>query len=65
VPHASGAVDSTILKTLARCGAFIGSIRGSIHPMQTFTAHSQPALKGVIFTTEGAGCKPGTNADAA
>ncbi len=49
VLHASGALDSTILKPLARCGAFTGSI----HPMQTFTTHSQPDLKGVIFTTEG------------
>jgi predicted short-subunit dehydrogenase-like oxidoreductase (DUF2520 family) len=49
VLHASGALDSSILRPLARCGAAIGSI----HPMQTFTKRSQPNLKGVIFAIEG------------
>ena len=49
VLHASGALDSSILRPLARCGA----ATGSIHPMQTFTKNSQPNLKGVIFAVEG------------
>ncbi|MFZ0234945.1 MAG: Rossmann-like and DUF2520 domain-containing protein, partial [Candidatus Acidiferrales bacterium] len=49
VLHASGALDSSILRPLARCGAAIGSI----HPMQTFTNRSQPNLQGVIFAVEG------------
>jgi predicted short-subunit dehydrogenase-like oxidoreductase (DUF2520 family) len=49
VLHASGALDSTILQPLARCGAAVGSI----HPMQTFTKNSQPNLNGVIFAIEG------------
>ena len=49
VLHASGALDSSILRPLARCGASTGSI----HPMQTFTRNSQPDLKGVIFAVEG------------
>jgi predicted short-subunit dehydrogenase-like oxidoreductase (DUF2520 family) len=49
VLHASGALDSSILRPLARCGAAVGSV----HPMQTFTKRSQPSLKGVIFAIEG------------
>ena len=49
VLHASGALDSSILRPLARCGA----ATGSIHPMQTFTQRSQPSLQGVIFAVEG------------
>ena len=49
VLHASGALGSSILWPLARCGAAVGSI----HPMQTFTKRSQPSLKGVIFAVEG------------
>ena len=49
VLHASGALDSSILRPLARCGA----ATGSIHPMQTFTQRSQPSLQGVIFAIEG------------
>jgi predicted short-subunit dehydrogenase-like oxidoreductase (DUF2520 family) len=49
VLHASGALDSSILQPLRRCGAAVGSI----HPMQTFTNYSQPNLKGVIFAVEG------------
>ena len=49
VLHASGALDSSVLRPLARCGAAIGSI----HPMQTFTTNSQPNLNGVIFAIEG------------
>jgi predicted short-subunit dehydrogenase-like oxidoreductase (DUF2520 family) len=47
--HASGALDSSILRPLARCGAAVGSV----HPMQTFTQRSQPSLRGVIFAIEG------------
>ena len=47
--HASGALDSSILRPLARCGAAVGSV----HPMQTFTKRSQPSLKGVTFAIEG------------
>jgi predicted short-subunit dehydrogenase-like oxidoreductase (DUF2520 family) len=49
VLHSSGALDNSVLRALARCGAGIGSI----HPMQTFTKNSQPNLKGVIFAIEG------------
>jgi predicted short-subunit dehydrogenase-like oxidoreductase (DUF2520 family) len=49
VLHASGALDTSILRPLARCGA----ATGSIHPMQTFTKGSQPNLKGVVFAIEG------------
>ncbi len=49
VLHGSGALDNSVLRALARCGA----ATGSIHPMQTFTNNSQPNLKGVIFAIEG------------
>jgi predicted short-subunit dehydrogenase-like oxidoreductase (DUF2520 family) len=49
VLHTSGALDSSILQPLARCGAAVGSI----HPMQTFTKRVQPSLKNVIFAIEG------------
>jgi predicted short-subunit dehydrogenase-like oxidoreductase (DUF2520 family) len=49
VLHGSGALDHSVLRALARCGA----ATGSIHPMQTFTKNSQPNLKGVIFAVEG------------
>jgi predicted short-subunit dehydrogenase-like oxidoreductase (DUF2520 family) len=49
VLHGSGALDNSVLRALARCGA----ATGSIHPMQTFTKNSQPNLKGVIFAVEG------------
>ena len=47
--HASGALDSSILRPLAQRGA----ATGSIHPMQTFTQRSQPSLRGLIFAIEG------------
>jgi predicted short-subunit dehydrogenase-like oxidoreductase (DUF2520 family) len=50
VLHGSGALDNSVLRALARCGA----ATGSIHPMQTFTKNSQPKLRGVIFAIEGA-----------
>ena len=49
VLHASGALDNSVLRPLARCGA----ATGSIHPMQTFTKNSQPNLRGVIFAIAG------------
>jgi predicted short-subunit dehydrogenase-like oxidoreductase (DUF2520 family) len=49
VLHGSGALDNSVLRPLARCGA----VTGSIHPMQTFTNNSQPNLRGVIFAVEG------------
>lgn len=49
VLHTSGALDRRILAPLARFGAFTGSL----HPMQTFSGHGAPKLKGVIFAVEG------------
>jgi predicted short-subunit dehydrogenase-like oxidoreductase (DUF2520 family) len=49
VLHASGALDNSVLRALARRGA----ATGSIHPMQTFTNNSRPNLRGVIFAIEG------------
>jgi predicted short-subunit dehydrogenase-like oxidoreductase (DUF2520 family) len=49
VLHGSGALDNSVLRALARCGA----ATGSIHPMQTFTNNSRPNLQGVIFAIEG------------
>src|SRR5690348_5706188 len=48
VLHTSGALDSTVLRPLARLGA----ATGSIHPMQTFTGTKLPNLKGVAFAIE-------------
>src|ERR1700691_240818 len=45
VLHGSGALDHSVLRALARCGA----ATGSIPPMQTFTKKSQPDLNGAIF----------------
>lgn len=50
VLHTSGALDSSVLDPLARCGA----ATGSLHPMQTFTGRTMPQLKNVIFAIEGA-----------
>lgn len=49
VLHTSGALDSTVLQPLAKCGA----ATGSLHPMQTFSGHSDPKLAGVVFGVEG------------
>jgi predicted short-subunit dehydrogenase-like oxidoreductase (DUF2520 family) len=49
VLHGSGALDNSVLRALASCGA----AAGSIHPMQTFTNNSRPNLNGVIFAIEG------------
>lgn len=47
--HTSGALDSSMLAPLARCGADTGSI----HPMQTFSGRNVPKLAGVTFAVEG------------
>jgi predicted short-subunit dehydrogenase-like oxidoreductase (DUF2520 family) len=49
VLHTSGALDSGVLKPLAR----VGAATGSLHPMQTFTGRALPNLKGVVFAIEG------------
>jgi predicted short-subunit dehydrogenase-like oxidoreductase (DUF2520 family) len=49
VLHTSGALDHSVLRPLARCGA----ATGSLHPMQTFTGKEAPNLDGVIFAVEG------------
>jgi predicted short-subunit dehydrogenase-like oxidoreductase (DUF2520 family) len=49
VLHTSGALDRTVLQPLAKCGA----ATGSLHPMQTFSGHSEPKLAGVVFGVEG------------
>lgn len=51
VLHTCGALDSAVLKPLARCGAHIGSM----HPMQTFVGRGAPSLEGVVFAIEGGG----------
>jgi predicted short-subunit dehydrogenase-like oxidoreductase (DUF2520 family) len=47
--HTSGALDRSVLRPLARCGADTGSI----HPMQTFSGRNIPQLAGVTFAVEG------------
>ena len=49
VLHTSGALDRTVLQPLAQRGA----ATGSLHPMQTFSGHSDPKLAGVVFGVEG------------
>ncbi len=49
VLHTSGALDRTVLVTLARRGA----ATGSLHPMQTFSGRGRSRLEGVIFGIEG------------
>jgi len=49
VLHASGALSSCILDPLRRYGAAVGSM----HPLQTFSGVSVPALEGKIFAIEG------------
>lgn len=49
VLHTSGAIDSAVLRPLARLGAAIGSL----HPMQTFTGKQVPNLEDVVFAIEG------------
>jgi predicted short-subunit dehydrogenase-like oxidoreductase (DUF2520 family) len=49
VLHVSGALDSSVLAPLRRCGA----ATGSLHPMQTFTGRNVPTLERIVFTIEG------------
>jgi predicted short-subunit dehydrogenase-like oxidoreductase (DUF2520 family) len=49
VLHTSGALDRSVLRPLARLGAWTGSL----HPMQTFSGRSVPRLKGIVFAVEG------------
>ena len=49
VLHTSGALDRTVLAPLAKCGA----ATGSLHPMQTFSGHNDPQVRGVVFGIEG------------
>lgn len=49
VLHTSGALDRTALEPLAKRGA----TTGSLHPMQTFSGHRDPNLRGVVFGIEG------------
>jgi predicted short-subunit dehydrogenase-like oxidoreductase (DUF2520 family) len=49
VLHTSGALDRTVLAPLAKRGA----ATGSMHPMQTFSGHSDPEVRGVVFGIEG------------
>jgi predicted short-subunit dehydrogenase-like oxidoreductase (DUF2520 family) len=49
VLHTSGALNSSVLEPLARCGA----ATGSLHPMQTFSGRGVPQLEGIIFAVEG------------
>jgi predicted short-subunit dehydrogenase-like oxidoreductase (DUF2520 family) len=49
VLHTSGALSSCVLDPLRRYGAAVGSM----HPLQTFSGVSVPALEGKIFAIEG------------
>jgi predicted short-subunit dehydrogenase-like oxidoreductase (DUF2520 family) len=49
VLHTSGAMDSTVLASLQRWGAKIGSI----HPLQSFSGVAVPSLEGKVFAIEG------------
>jgi predicted short-subunit dehydrogenase-like oxidoreductase (DUF2520 family) len=49
VLHTSGALDSSVLRTVRECGA----AAGSMHPLQTFNGVAVPPLEGRIFAIEG------------
>ena len=49
VLHTSGALGSPVLEPLAKLGA----ATGSLHPLQTFSGRSLPALEGIFFAVEG------------
>jgi len=50
VLHTSGALDSSALEPVKRCGAFTASM----HPLQTFSGIGVPPFDGRVFTIEGA-----------
>jgi predicted short-subunit dehydrogenase-like oxidoreductase (DUF2520 family) len=47
--HTSGALSSSVLAPIAKCGAAIGSM----HPLQTFSGVGIPPLDGKVFAIEG------------
>jgi predicted short-subunit dehydrogenase-like oxidoreductase (DUF2520 family) len=47
--HTSGALDSTVLNSVRKHGAAVGSM----HPLQTFNGVTVPPLEGKVFTIEG------------
>ena len=49
VLHTSGAMDSAVLEAVRKRGAKVGSL----HPLQSFSGVTVPALEGRIFTVEG------------
>src|SRR3984893_6022222 len=49
VLNTSGALDSSVLRTVRECGAAVGSM----HPLQTFNGVDVPPLEGRIFAIEG------------
>lgn len=49
VLHTSGALDDSVLASLARRGASTGAI----HPLQTFSGRSSAPLDGVVFAVQG------------
>jgi predicted short-subunit dehydrogenase-like oxidoreductase (DUF2520 family) len=49
VLHTSGALSSSVLDPVRRCGASVGSM----HPLQTFSGVGVPPLEGKVFAIEG------------
>jgi len=49
VLHTSGALDSSVLAPLRKCGAAVGSL----HPLQSFSGVGVPPLAGRVFAIEG------------
>jgi predicted short-subunit dehydrogenase-like oxidoreductase (DUF2520 family) len=49
VLHTSGALDRSVLESLAKLGASTGSL----HPLQTFSGREVPELEGAVFAIEG------------
>jgi len=49
VLHTSGALNSSALKAVRDCGAYVGSM----HPLQSFSGVGIPPLEGKVFAIEG------------
>ena len=49
VLHTSGALNSTALRAVRKCGAAVGSM----HPLQSFSGVAIPPLEGKVFAIEG------------